>query len=439
MVKTNYVGTLAALLAALLAASLLLIPGLPQVAFSQEKEDDKDPAKEQAAAQEEQGTIQSTVRAITNSRGPLTKIAISNELNCQVNHKFDGTSAEFYPTSSTIGACGTFLSVGGTLYSPSDVPAGGSAEGTPFTPVSQSAVSGSGTQANPYKIVTKVNAGTTGLQIIQTDSYVVGQESYRTDVKVQNLGGSSQDAILYRAGDCYLQNSDFGLGSADAATGAVSCVVGVENSLGETVPGERYIEWKPLTAGSSYYEARYSEIWSKIGAQQAFGNSCSRCSEYIDNGAGLSWNITVPAGGQVTYSHLTTLNTGDPPTVADWQPQGTGVVRNTNVTATFSENMDLETLVTSPTDPSDPLVGTSRTVKLINTATGTRVPATVSCDDDPCTTVTLDPSVNLGSFKKYKAIIMGGLSGARDLQGNPLAQNKVWNFTTGNSFSAGSS
>ena len=114
------------------------------------------------------------MRAITNSRVPLTKIAISNELNCQVNHKFDGTSAEFYPTSSTIGACGTFLSVGGTLYSPSDVPAGDSAEGTPFTPVSQSAVSGSGTQANPYKIVTKVDAGTTGLRIIQTDSYVVG-------------------------------------------------------------------------------------------------------------------------------------------------------------------------------------------------------------------------------------------------------------------------
>ena len=154
-------------------------------------------------------------------------------------------------------------------------------------------------------------------------------------------------------------------------------MVGVENSLGEIVPGERYIEWKPLTAGSSYYEARYSEIWSKIGAEQAFGNSCFRCSEYIDNGAGLSWNITVPQSGKVTYSHLTTLNIGDPPTVADWQPQGTGVVRNTNVTATFSEDMDLETLVTSPADPSDPLVGTSQTVKLTNVATGTRIPATM--------------------------------------------------------------
>lgn len=425
MTKRNYVNALATLLAALLAAALVSL-GTSQVAFSQEENEDK---KEGGEASDKQATAQdvsaqATLKSINNSRGPLTRIVISNELNCQVYHKLDGTSGEFYPTTSESGACGTFLSVGGTLYSPSDVPAGASAEGTPFTPVSQSAVTGTGTRSNPYKIVTVVDAGTTGLRITQTDSYIVGDEAYRTDVKVDNRGSSSQNAILYRAGDCYLQNSDFGLGSADTATGAVRCVVGIENSSGQTVPGERFIEWTPLTSDSSYYEARYSEIWSKIGAQQAFGNLCARCSEYIDNGAGLSWNITVPAGGAVTHSHLTTINTGDGPTVTSTTPTAgaTEVSPATPISATFSEGMSEDTLTTS-------------TVKLYKWNNKKKkyqlMPAAGVSYDALSQTVTLTPSVGLSANTKYKVTIIGGLDGARDLSLNPLAVNKVWTFKTG--------
>ncbi len=64
--------------------------------------------------------------------------------------------------------------------------------------------------------------GTTGLQVSQTDTYVVGQESYRTDTQISNTGGSSQSVILYRAADCYLGGSDTGYGFVVASTAAVA-------------------------------------------------------------------------------------------------------------------------------------------------------------------------------------------------------------------------
>jgi uncharacterized repeat protein (TIGR01451 family) len=237
------------------------------------------------------------------SAGPLTRVEISDDLNCAVDHTGDSVGEFFADT-----ACGTLVAVGGTLYGPASIPAGGSASPrTAFTPISQSAVLGAGTNADPFRIVTVVGLGATGLQITETDSYVVGQETYRTDVVISNSGASSANAILYRAGDCFLQNSDFGFGAAEA-NGAVSCVAGVDTGGGVFVPGTRIEQWYPLSSGSSYYESGYSTVWAKIGSQTAFANLCEQCANYIDNGAGLSWNVTIPAGGSATRSHLTVFS-----------------------------------------------------------------------------------------------------------------------------------
>ena len=115
-------------------------------------------------------------------------------------------------------------------------------------------------------------------------------------------------AVLYRAGDCFLQNSDFGFGSADPTTGSVSCVAGVDDGTGTIVPGTRIEQWFPLSAGSHYLENFFGSVWAAIGAQLPFTDSCGQCSNYIDNGAGLSWDLTIPAGGSVTRSHLTVFS-----------------------------------------------------------------------------------------------------------------------------------
>ncbi len=115
-----------------------------------------------------------------SSAGPLTRIEISTDLNCAVDHVGD-VAPEFFGDT----ACGTLIATGGTLYGPADIPAGSSASPrTAFTPISQSGVTGSGTAADPYRIVTVVALGSTGLQVTETDSYVVGLETYRTDVAI---------------------------------------------------------------------------------------------------------------------------------------------------------------------------------------------------------------------------------------------------------------
>ncbi len=302
-----------------------------------------------------------------DSSGPLTTVDVSTDLNCAVNHTGD-VDGEFFGDT----ACGTLLASGGTLYGPEVIPAGGSASPlTAFTPVSQSAVMGSGTGADPFTIVTAVSLGTSPLRITETDTYVTGEESYRTDVTVANDGDLSASAILYRAGDCYLQNSDVGFGSADPSSGAVSCVVDDGG-----VPGTRIEQWFPLSAGSHYIEDFYDSVWAAIGAQTAFTDSCNQCSNSVDNGAGLSWNLTIPPGGSVTRSHLTvfsplgrvplsTVKTADSATAAPGGTDGyTITVHNPNtvsvsldaITDTLPGGFTYQTGSTTGATTSDPAI-----------------------------------------------------------------------------------
>ncbi|MEP6973485.1 MAG: hypothetical protein ABI869_04995 [Actinomycetota bacterium] len=156
--------------------------------------------------------------------------------------------------------------------------------------------------------MTVVSLGTSGLRITETDSYVTGEEAYRTDVTVTNTNEVQVTAVLYRAGDCFLQNSDRGFGSSDPTTGSVSCVAGVLDDTGNFVPGSRIEQWFPLSPGSHYLEDGFDNVWAAIGTQLPFTDSCSQCSNYIDNGAGLSWGLTIPAGGSATRSHLTVFS-----------------------------------------------------------------------------------------------------------------------------------
>lgn len=227
------------------------------------------------------------------SPGPLSSIEITPDLNCDVRYVGDD-AAEFYGET----ACATLVAVGGTLYGPASIPAGGSASPREaFTPVSQTGPTGTGTAADPFRIVTVVDLGDSGVRLTETDVYRSGGESYTTTVRLTHTGGGSRDARVYRAADCYIANSDFGLGRV--TEGAVACVSASES--------DRVAQWIPVTPGSHYYEASYHEVWARIGAQLPFPDTC-RCNEEIDNGAGLSWDVTVPAGGAAQVTHLTAFS-----------------------------------------------------------------------------------------------------------------------------------
>lgn len=241
------------------------------------------------------------------SSGPLTAIHLGDEGSVQVAHATDGTTHEFYPPSTIPGDSGTFIAMDGVLYAPNFEAHDGSATGNigtyvAFTPVSQTATAGAGTVMSPYRLVTVYAAGATGITITQADTYVVGEESYRTDLLLTNSGTVTRTLILYRAADCYLGGSDSGFGAVDMLSGAVACSVNADN-----VPAGRIEQWLPISAGSSFYQARYSEVWTWIGTMLPFPNTCE-CTTQQDNGAGISWQVTIAPGGNAIRSHLTTFS-----------------------------------------------------------------------------------------------------------------------------------
>lgn len=185
------------------------------------------------------GTEPVTVLAATASStisvagGPLT-ITINNELNCDVDHIADPLHGEFYGET----ACATLVAVDGTLFGPSFIPAGGSASPrTTFTPVSQTQT-GDGSAATPWTITTVVTLGTTGLTLTERDVYVSGAEYYSTLIDLQNAPAApSHNVIVYRAGDCYLQNDDRGFGTSNLIERSVGCVAATTDAAGNPIPG----------------------------------------------------------------------------------------------------------------------------------------------------------------------------------------------------------
>jgi hypothetical protein len=256
-----------------------------------------------------------------NSGGPLTNIWVDPTLSCQVSYAGD-TAYEFYPSASIPGNCGTAVSVDGALYRSQRVPV----NGTVFTQAGGTGVTGNGSSGSPFRISTTVEAGNSGIRLTEVVSYVAGLELYRTDLTIAN-SGASRLVRVYHAGDCYLQGSDVGYGFVEGS--AAGCSTNPNNN-----PASRIEEFYPITGGNRFYEAGYSEVWQAISSQNPFPNTC-RCTERIDQGAGLSWDVDVPSGGTRTVSYYTRFSpTGQigPPTNVAPPTGGGGTVNITNIT-----------------------------------------------------------------------------------------------------------
>lgn len=270
------------------------------------------------------------------SPGPLTSVTVTPDLNCDVDHSGD-THGEWYGET----ACGTFLAVDGVLYGPRTVPMGGNAAHTPWTAVSQSATTGSGTPADPYTVVTVVAAGSTGVTLTQTDQYVVGLELYTTSVTVTNGSPAAQVGYLYTAGDCYLQDDDNGYGNVIGTSPA--CVASLD-------PNSRIEQLLPRTPGNTYYEASYGLVWSALATKGPLPNTDSGTS-LIDNGIAIGWPVDIAAGAEATFEWstvfsptgvvpLTLTATADDPSVWTSDPDGyTITVANQNRSAVTADTI----------------------------------------------------------------------------------------------------
>jgi hypothetical protein len=213
----------------------------------------------------------------------------------------NGSNQFFDGEPSLPGSCGWTLATGGTLY-------GYSNSANAWASVSRAALTGTGTSQDPYVVTTTVAAMNgsipTGIQLTERDAYVVGDESYRTDLTVQNASGSPISGTLYRVADCTLQGDDDSFGFADPSSGTVACAQNANNS--PAGPVEAFV---PLTAGSHYSEGRYSTVdFDQPGTQSGYPNTCD-CAVREDTGMGLSWDIgSVPDGQSATFSLLSNFS-----------------------------------------------------------------------------------------------------------------------------------
>ncbi len=229
-------------------------------------------------------------QTVIGSAGPLTGIYVNDDLGCSVDRAsqtqvFGGTDP---------GSCGTFLAVGGSVYGPETV----SPTTIPLTPFSQT-LTGSGTSGSPYEIETIADAGATGLRLTQTDSYVVGDDFYTTDVEVSNTG-ASQAVALYHAVDCLLRGDDGGVGYS--APPAIYCSRGPSGAgVAAGVLG-----FEPITAGANFIEADFGSVFDAVNGSP-LPDTCD-CPVFQDHGAGISWSFTAAPGPATLRSFRTRVS-----------------------------------------------------------------------------------------------------------------------------------
>jgi len=265
------------------------------------------------------GTLGASAQAaqVIVSPGPIQELHVGEDLSCQVS--YGDASYEFYPPAVAPGDCGAFLAVDGLLYAPdfaSHARTATSGLGTyeAFAPVEQTAVSGSGSASDPLAVETLVQAGTSGITLRQRVSYVSGEPSFRVDVTVTNETDAPRSIRIFYAGDCYASGSDIGYGFTRPEIGAVGCSQNPEN-----VPPARTIQYSPLSPGSSFTEDGYFRVWEQIAELDGLDDLCL-CGTSVDNGGGLSWDISLPARASATRSltvSFTEATRSSPPADSD--------------------------------------------------------------------------------------------------------------------------
>lgn len=278
------------------------------------------------------------------SSGPLDHVVIGNDLSCQAHFVTDSV-ASFYPPDTSPGDCGTFVSVDGTVYSPDfdnhdrTATSFSNPGWTPYTPAGQTPVTGSGTSADPFTVVTVVAAG--DIAIRQTNTYVKGNRFFSTNMEVANDSGTTHSIVLYRGADCYLAESDFGYGFLNNATGGVFCSLNPNNN-----PKARVIGFTPLTPGATHIETAFTTLWSSINGSP-FPNTVD-AEVFQDNAAGIAWAFSLPPTGPLTRS-------GDTATAS----AGVSYAETTAVDPTGGSTCAGKPATIVGTSKKDKLVGTS--------------------------------------------------------------------------------
>src|SRR5215471_12178747 len=119
---------------------------------------------------------------VTIAGNPLT-IVIGDETSMEVYNSSVSPGGQYYPNDCGPGETadsGVFAKINGFVYGPDfdNHPCGSASNSyTPWTRVSLSPVSGTGTSGDPFTVTIVVTAGATGLRLTDTITYVNGAKT----------------------------------------------------------------------------------------------------------------------------------------------------------------------------------------------------------------------------------------------------------------------
>ena len=227
----------------------------------------------------------------TINGSPLT-IVIGDDTSMQVfNSSVIGTG-QFYPPGTGPGqttSAGISAFIGGVTYGPRN---------TDFTPVSMTAVTGTGTALDPFTVVIVADAGVTGLRLTETLTYVNGAAAFAISLAFSNTTDVALTWDTFIGADLYLAGNDdgFPFATPGAAAGSLaadqSCVTQLQYTIAflGTTPADRY---------SAKY---YGDVWNEITAGQLSNTVDAGC---LDDGAALEWS-----GRTLAPLATLTINTG---------------------------------------------------------------------------------------------------------------------------------
>jgi len=166
------------------------------------------------------------------------------------------------------------LAVGSTTY--------GGSMNQAFSAVSQ-ALTGTGTESDPYVAVTVVNAGTTGVSLRQELRYVYPSDVLTVIVDVTPPSDNTDVIKLYMGGDTYLSGGDNGAAYIEPTT-STPTIVGV------TKAGQYMVFIQGDRTFSAYYSGFYGEASSLIQNGGDYDDTLDY-DESTDNGMGVEWNL----------------------------------------------------------------------------------------------------------------------------------------------------
>ena len=292
---------------------------------------------------------------VTVINGNPLQIHVGDDASFQVFNSQVPGSGQIYPTDATDTAdMGWFVRTASTLYAPdfaehpSGTATGSIGTYTPFLPGSLSAVSGSGTTADPYAVTVTGSLAGSGLGFTLQVRYVNG-DNYFTKIFTVTNQGAAQSVNIYLGADIYLASSDSGVPFREPVSGSPG-----GQDCGS--PPSYTILLIPLSAATAFTGRDYDTVWGEIGVNALDNTIDSGCE---DNGAALEWQRTLAAGGSTTVQAATSFgeipaitqfnvsavnpNSGNPGTSVDVTISGVGFLPGT--TFTFGAGITVTNLV----------------------------------------------------------------------------------------------